>query len=54
MERSSSDWSAEIDRRAKVYEEIGDAAGGRMTAADYLGVAALMLALVVGFWLWAA
>lgn len=54
MERLSDDWLAEIDRRAKIYEAIGDDAEGRMTAIDYLGIAALILSLTVGFWMWVA
>ncbi|WP_417210194.1 hypothetical protein [Antarctobacter sp.] len=54
MERSSADWRAEIGRRAEVYEAIGDEAEGRMTAVDYLGIAALVLSLTVGFWMWVA
>ncbi len=52
MERMSADWLAEIDRRAEVYEAVGDGAEGRMTAIDYLGIAALVLSLTVGFWMW--
>ncbi|MCU9846767.1 hypothetical protein OEZ60_01985 [Defluviimonas sp. WL0024] len=54
MERLSSDWLAEIDRRADIYEAIGDEAEGCMTAIDYLGIAALMLSLTIGFWMWVA
>ncbi len=54
MERLSSDWLAEIDRRADVYEAVGGGAEGRMTAIDYLGIAALILSLTIGFWMWVA
>lgn len=54
MERLSADWLAEIDRRAEVYEAIGEEAEGRMTVIDYLGIAALMLFLTIGFWTWVA
>jgi len=54
MDRLSSDWLAEIDRRANAYDAIGDAAEGRMTAIDYLGIAALVLSLTIGFWIWVA
>ena len=54
MDRLSSDWLAEIDRRADIYDAIAEAAEGRMTAIDYLGVAALVLSLTIGFWMWAA
>lgn len=54
MDRLSSDWLAEIDRRAKVYDTTAEAAEGRMTAIDYLGIAALVLSLTIGFWMWAA
>lgn len=54
MKKSSADWRAEIDRRAEVYEAIGNEAEGRLTAVDYLGIAALVLSLTVGFWMWVA
>lgn len=46
-------WLAEIERRAAIYDAEGDTREGRLVAADYLGMAALMLALTVGFWMWA-
>ncbi|MGB8811819.1 MAG: hypothetical protein WCC57_01400 [Paracoccaceae bacterium] len=47
-------WQAEIDRRAKIYDDIDarDAWQGRMGATDYLGLLALSVVLVAGFWIW--
>lgn len=49
-------WQKELERRARIYEDIE--AGGRfegtMTAIDYAGMAALTFVLVVAFWIWGA
>lgn len=52
MDELSEDWLAEIERRAAIYDRVGDSGEGRMTGADYLGLAALTLVLVAGFWNW--
>jgi len=52
MEDLSKDWLAEIERRAAIYDRIAEDGEGRMTAVDYLGLAALTLVLVIGFWKW--
>ncbi|MBK6469012.1 MAG: hypothetical protein WAT25_05240 [Paracoccaceae bacterium] len=56
MNDTEKAWQVEIDRRARVYDDI-EAKGawqGRMTAADYLGLLVLVVGLVVGFWVWGA
>ncbi|WP_323779110.1 hypothetical protein [Leisingera sp.] len=52
MNEHTEEWLAEIDRRAAVYDQIGEGGKGRMTAIDYLGIAALTLALAAVFWMW--
>lgn len=52
MDDMSDAWLAEIERRAAIYDEIAEDGTGRMTAVDYLGLAALTLLLVAGFWTW--
>ncbi len=54
MTENDKSWARELERRIKIYDEI-EASGhwqGRLTAADYLGLAALTVVLVVGFWTW--
>lgn len=54
MDDTDKAWLSEIDRRAKIYDDI-EARGawqGGMSAADYLGLLALSLLLVAGFWIW--
>ncbi len=56
MEDTDKAWQAEINRRARIYEDI-EAKGtwqGRMTAGDYLGLLVLVGGLVAGFWIWGA
>lgn len=54
MDTKTKAWADEIDRRAKIYEDIDkrDAWSGRMSAADFAGLLALSLLLVAGFWVW--
>ncbi|WP_156387165.1 MULTISPECIES: hypothetical protein [unclassified Rhizobium] len=49
-------WQNELGRRARIYEDIetGHRFEGTMTVIDYAGMAALMLVLVLGFWIWGA
>jgi hypothetical protein len=47
-------WEQELERRIRVYEQM-EAAGnwpGRLTAVDYLVMAALPVILTIGFWIW--
>jgi len=47
-------WAQELRRRIGLYDEY-EASGrwpGKMTAVDYLGLAALAVVLVVGFSFW--
>lgn len=53
MDTGNSRWQAEIDRRAAAYDALGDRAEGRLGAADYLGMLALIVVLTVVFWTWA-
>ncbi len=54
MEDTDKAWQAEIDRRARIYDDIDarNAWEGRMSGANYLGLFALSVVLVVGFWMW--
>lgn len=54
MNNSNSAWQQELERRAKIYEDLDahDAWEGRMGAADYVSLFLLTGLLVVGFWLW--
>jgi len=56
MNEDSPEWRAEIDRRAAIYDglERQGAWPGRMSLADYTGVAALTVLLFAAFWMWAA
>lgn len=49
-------WQRELDRRARIYEDIeaGDRWEGLMSRLDYAAVAVLTVALVCGFWTWGA
>lgn len=49
-------WQQELDRRARVYEDIetGDRWEGALTRLDYVGMAVLTVVLVTAFWLWGA
>lgn len=47
-------WQGELDRRARVYEDIeaGQRWEGTMTRLDYAAIVALTVVLVVVFWIW--
>lgn len=49
-------WQGELDRRARVYEDIeaGHRWEGTMTRIDYAAIAAFTVALVTAFWIWGA
>lgn len=49
-------WQTELARRARIYEdiEVGHRFEGAMGVLDYVGMTALTLVLVVGFWIWGA
>jgi hypothetical protein len=49
-------WQGELDRRARVYEDIeaGQRWEGTMTRLDYAAIVALTVLLVVAFWIWGA
>lgn len=49
-------WQGELDRRARVYEDIeaGRRWEGTMTRLDYAAIVALTVLLVVAFWIWGA
>jgi hypothetical protein len=54
MSEMDKAWAQELQRRIDVYDEI-EAKGnwrGRMTGTDYLGMLALTVLLVAGFWIW--
>lgn len=53
MASQDKGWLAEIDRRAAVYDTLGESGEDRLTSADYLGMAALAVVLTVVFWFWA-
>jgi hypothetical protein len=53
MASQDKGWLAEVERRAAVYDAQGDSGEGRLTAADYLGMAALAVVLTLVFWSWA-
>lgn len=54
MNNSNSVWQQELERRAKIYDDLDacDAWEGRMGAADYISLLLLTGLLVVGFWVW--
>ena len=54
MSRQSTAWRQEIERRISQYEEIvaKGTASGRLGRGDYLGLAALIIVLITGFWSW--
>ncbi|MGE0280897.1 MAG: hypothetical protein AB7P20_09855 [Rhizobiaceae bacterium] len=56
MNQQDSGWQRELDRRARIYEDIeaGDRWEGTMSRLDYAGLAALTVVLVVTFWIWGA
>jgi|JI10StandDraft_1071094.scaffolds.fasta_scaffold1294688_1 hypothetical protein len=47
-------WAQELQRRITVYDECESRSHwpGKMTAADYAGLAVLTIVLVVGFSVW--
>lgn len=53
MAAQDEGWLAEIERRAEVYDKLGDGGDGRLGRADYIGMAALATVLLVVFWVWA-
>ena len=52
MKNFNGAWQQEIERRAKIYEDLDarNAWEGRMGAADYISLLLLSGLLVVGFW----
>lgn len=56
MNETDHAWQKEIDRRARVYDDIAarGAWQGRLNSTDYLGLLVLVVALVVGLWVWGA
>ncbi len=54
MKDTDHAWQDEIDRRARLYDDIEArrAWQGRMKATDYLGLLALVVVLVASFWGW--
>lgn len=56
MRIDEGDWQRELDRRARIYEDIeaGRRWEGTMTRLDYAAVALLVLVLVATFWAWGA
>jgi hypothetical protein len=53
MATQDKGWLAEIERRAAVYDALGDGGDGRLTGADYFGMLALAVVLTLVFWSWA-
>lgn len=56
MENTDTAWQNELERRARIYEDIDarDSFEGTMTSLDYMAMTALTLVLAVGFWIWGA
>jgi hypothetical protein len=56
MENTDIDWQNELERRARIYDDIAaaDRFEGTMTVLDYMAMTALTLVLAVGFWIWGA
>ena len=56
MENTDIAWRNELERRARIYEDIEarDRFEGKMTSLDYMAMTALTLLLVVAFWIWGA
>ncbi|WP_315919816.1 hypothetical protein [Mesorhizobium sp. SP-1A] len=56
MSSQDTGWQRELDRRARVYEDIeaGQRWEGTMTRIDYAAIAALTALLVAAFWIWGA
>ena len=54
MSEMDKAWAQELQRRIDVYDDIEAKGGwrGRMTGTDYVGVLALSVLLVAGFWAW--
>lgn len=54
MTENDKRWARELERRIKIYDQIEaqDSWQGRLNAADYLGLLALTVVLVAGFWTW--
>jgi len=54
MTEMDKDWAQELQRRITVYDECEARSHwpGKMTAADYVGLAVLTIVLVVGFTVW--
>jgi hypothetical protein len=47
-------WERELERRIRIYEEIDENGDrpGRLTAVDYMALAALMVVFTIGPWMW--
>lgn len=56
MENTDTDWQNELERRARIYDDIAaaDRFEGAMSSLDYMAMTALALVLVAGFWIWGA
>lgn len=54
MNNPNSAWQQELERRAKLYDDLNarNAWEGRMRAADYISLLLLTGLLVGGFWVW--
>ena len=53
MDTNDKRWLAEIERRAAVYDDLGEGGAGRLQAVDYLAIVALLGVLTLVFWTWA-
>ncbi len=54
MSEMDKSWAQELQRRIDVYDGL-EAKGdwrGRMSGVDYIGILALAVGLVAGFWAW--
>jgi hypothetical protein len=56
MENTDIAWQHELERRARIYEDIEARARfeGTMSSFDYMAMTALTLLFVVAFWIWGA
>lgn len=54
MQRHTTDWDDELERRIQHYEELEQSQGiaGRLNAIDYGAMVAILLVLVGAFWSW--
>lgn len=53
MTSQAKAWSAEVERRAAIYDDPGESDVGRLGPADYLGMTVLAFGLLLAFWVWA-